>query len=136
MSNKPLRDLSEDVISLFLKYQWPGNVRELQSVIEYAVNFETGNTISLNFIEKRLKLNLEKNSTAVSPYTKTLDAALRDYEKEILENSIKRYSLLNTKEDIASGVCKDLNISRATLYRRLKDLGINLNREKNLKVEI
>jgi transcriptional regulator with PAS, ATPase and Fis domain len=128
--------MSEEVVDFFLKYQWPGNVRELQSVIEYAVNFETGKTLSFEFIEKRLRLSQDRSSMIAGSSTKNLDAALRDYEKEILESSIKRYAFLNTKEDIARQVCRDLNISRATLYRKLKCLDINLNCETNLRTEI
>ncbi len=136
MLNKNLKDISEEVINLFLTYQWPGNVRELQSVIEYAVNFETGKTLSMEFIEKRLRLNQDRSGMAAGLTTKTLDTALQAYEKEILESSIKKYAFLNAKEDIAMQVCKDLSISRATLYRKLKNLDINLNYETYLKTEI
>ncbi|HYE11413.1 MAG TPA: sigma 54-interacting transcriptional regulator [Patescibacteria group bacterium] len=135
MLNKGMKDMSADVISLFLKYPWPGNVRELQSVIEYAVSFETGETIGLEFIEKRLKLNHDRSSLNISHDIKNLEAALRDYEKEALESSIKKYSFLSTKEAIAKEVCRDLSISRATLYRKIKDFNINLNCEKNLRAE-
>lgn len=135
MFNKNLRDMSEDVKALFLKYQWPGNVRELQSVIEYAVSFETGGTIGLEFIEKRLRLNHDKASPAVSPDSRSLEASLKAYEKELLESSIRKYGYLNSKEAIAKEVCRELDISRATLYRRIKDLDISLNIEKNLRNE-
>ncbi len=39
-----------------MSYSWPGNVRELQNVIEFAVNFENGQYISRELIEKRLHL--------------------------------------------------------------------------------
>lgn len=135
MFNKDLRDISEDVLSMFLKYQWPGNVRELQSVMEYAVSFETGRTIGLEFIEKRLKLNQDRSGFAIGQEVKSLDEAMRAYEKEIFESSIKKYSSLGTKEDVAKEVCRELNISRATLYRKIKDLNINLKYEKYLKTE-
>jgi len=135
MFNKRIINMSEEVINLFLKYQWPGNVRELQSVIEYAVNFETGKTISTGFIEKRLRLNQDRSSMSADPGIQNLNTALRDYEKEILESNIKKYTFLNSKEDIIKQVCKDLDISRATLYRKLKNLDINLNCKINLKDE-
>ncbi|MDD4503668.1 MAG: sigma 54-interacting transcriptional regulator [Clostridiaceae bacterium] len=136
MFNKNLKDMSEDVINLFQEYQWPGNVRELQSVLEYAVNLETGKTIGLEFIEKRLKLNHDKNGLILNHNTRSLDTEIREYEKKILKNSIGKYAYLNTKEAIAKYVCSDLNISRATLYRKIKDLDVSLNSENNLKTEI
>lgn len=135
MFNKSLTDMSEDVISLFKKYQWPGNVRELQSVLEYAVNLETGKIIGMEFIEKRLKLNNDKSNSIVNNNTKSLDAEIKEYEKRILENVIEKYAYMNTKEDIAKHVCKDLNISRATLYRKISDSNVCLNIKNNLKTE-
>lgn len=133
--NKDISGMTEEVKSFFLEYQWPGNVRELQSVIEYAVNFETGRVLSLEFIERRLRLNQDRYGIT-NPSVRNLNESLRAYEKEILENSINRYAFLNTKEDIAKQICRDLGISRATLYRKLRDLKINLNSETILKTEI
>ncbi len=133
--NKNVKDMTEEVMNLLLEYQWPGNVRELQSVLEYAVNLETGKTINMKFIEKRLKINHDKNDLTVN-HIGSLDTAVRGYEKEILRNSIVKYACLNTKEDIVRHVCRDLDISRATLYRKIKELEINLSNENNLKFEI
>jgi transcriptional regulator with PAS, ATPase and Fis domain len=135
MFNKNLTDMSEDVIDLFRKYQWPGNVRELQNVLEYAVNLETGKTIGMKFIEKRLKLNNDKSELMINHSPRSLDTEIRECEKKILENIIKRYAYMNTKEDIAKHICKDLNISRATLYRKISSLNVCLNSKNNLKTE-
>ena len=133
---KSIKEISDEVMELFMRYPWPGNVRELQSVIECAVNFETSSTIGMKFIEKRLKLNPDKGGLASKYTSQSLDAAIKDFEKEIIENTIKKYSFLDTKEDITQKVCRDLNISRATLYRKLKGLDSYLNNEKNLNTEI
>lgn len=133
--NKSIGEIPDKVLDIFFKYHWPGNVRELQSIIEHAVSFETGNTISLEFIEKRLKIN-NKTSFAACFNTKSLDTAIKSFEKDIIENSISKYRFLGNKEHIVNQVCNDLNISRATLYRKLKELQINLNNEKNLNNEM
>ena len=135
MFGKDLKDMSDEAAGLLLKYQWPGNVRELQSVIEYAVSFETGKAIGVEFIEKRLRLNQDKGGLPIGHDVISLESALKDYEKVLLESSINKYSYLGCKEAIAAEVCRDLNISRATLYRKIKDLGICLKVEKNLKCE-
>jgi transcriptional regulator with PAS, ATPase and Fis domain len=135
MFNKSLTDMSEEVIDLFRKYQWPGNVRELQSVLEYAVNLETGKTIGVEFIEKRLKLNNDKSGLMINHSSKGLDTQKREFEKKILENIIEKYAYMNTKEDISKHICKDLNISRATLYRKISDLNACLNSKNSLKTE-
>lgn len=124
---KNIKGISDEVYDLFMKYSWPGNVRELQSVIECAANFETSSIIGLEFIEKRLKLNQSEEALTEMDVSKNLNTALREFEKEIIENTINKYCYLNTKEEIIKRVCKDLNISRATLYRKLKGIDTYLN---------
>ncbi|HQK54661.1 MAG TPA: sigma 54-interacting transcriptional regulator, partial [Sedimentibacter sp.] len=133
---KNIAGISDEVIDVFMKYPWPGNVRELQSIIECAVNFETSNTISMRFIEKRLKPVQGKFGEISKYMTDSLDGTIRNFEKEIIENTINKYSYMDSKEHIIQKVCTDLNISRATLYRKINSLNINLNCEKILKSEI
>ncbi len=133
---KSIKGISDEVIDLFMKYPWPGNVRELQSMIECAVNFETGSSIGMEFIGKRIKVNQDPNEISSEWVSKDLSAILYDYEKEVIENTVKKYIFLESKEDIVQRACKDLNISRATLYRKLKAMGICLNNEKSLNDEI
>lgn len=135
MLNKDITDMSEDVINLFMLYQWPGNVRELQSVLEYAVSFESGKVIGKESIEKRLKLHNGKNGLTPYQSIKSFSTAMKDYEKQVLESSINRYVFMNSKEDITKYVCRDLDISRATLYRKIKSFKLNLNHENNLNIE-
>ena len=118
-----------------MKYTWPGNVRELQSIIECAVNFETDSTIGMEFIGRRIKINNDKNGLTSKYISKDLSAVLKDFEKEVIENTVKQYTFLESREDIVQRVCKDLNISSATLYRKVKAMDICLNDEKSLKNE-
>ncbi len=105
-------------------------------MIECAVNFETGSSIGMEFIGKRIKVNQDPNEISSEWVSKDLSAILYDYEKEVIENTVKKYIFLESKEDIVQRACKDLNISRATLYRKLKAMGICLNNEKSLNDEI
>lgn len=132
---KDIKGISDEVIDLFMKYTWPGNVRELQSIIECAVNFETDSTIGMEFIGRRIKANNDKNGLTSKYISKDLSAALQNFEKEVIENTVKQYTFLESREDIVQRVCKDLNISRATFYRKVKAMDICLNDEKSLKDE-
>lgn len=127
MLKKDIRGIAEDVLKLFSQYSWPGNVRELQSIIEYAVNFETGRVIGMELIKKRLKFSSEKNSCVNRFSSKSLDASLKEMEIEIIKNSINKNSAAGSKENVIQKVCSDLQISRATLYRKVKELKIDIN---------
>ena len=131
--NKNIHGLTQDAIDLMMEYHWPGNVRELQNLIEYACNFETGSLISGRVIEKRLEPKDES-------FTKRFDweplsISLGIVEKEIIIRCINKYSYSNSKEDMIYCVCKELDISRATFYRKIKEYNICLNRENYLNHE-
>ncbi|AET67590.1 transcriptional regulator containing PAS, AAA-type ATPase, and DNA-binding domains [Desulfosporosinus orientis DSM 765] len=127
MLKKDIGGISEEVLKLFSGYSWPGNVRELQSIIEYAVNFETGKVIGTELIKKRLKFSSDKNSCTGRFVKKSLEAAMKETEREIIKNSIYENRSAGSKEGVVQKVCNDLEISRATLYRKMKELKIELN---------
>lgn len=131
--NKKIHGLTQDAINLIMEYNWPGNVRELQNVIEYACNFETGSLISSQVIERRLQpkdVNLAKRFDGES-----LSKSLGIVEREIVANCINKHAYSNGKDDLIHCVCKELDISRATLYRKIKEYDICLNIENGLNDE-
>ncbi|MBU5313098.1 sigma 54-interacting transcriptional regulator [Tissierella carlieri] len=131
--NKDIRGLTQEAINLMMEYHWPGNVREMQNLIEYACNFETGSLISSQVIEKRLE---PKNEGFTKRFDgESLSSSLGIVEKEIIIRCINKYSYSNTKDQMISCVCKELDISRATLYRKIKEYNICLNHENYLNHE-
>jgi transcriptional regulator with PAS, ATPase and Fis domain len=127
MLKKDIKGIGADVLELFSEYSWPGNVRELQNIIEYAVNFETGKVIGMELIKKRLKFSNDKNSCVNRFSKKSLDASIKEMEIEIIKNSINKNKSMESKESIIQKVCNDLEISRATFYRKTKELKIDIN---------
>ncbi|MGB5824700.1 MAG: sigma 54-interacting transcriptional regulator [Proteocatella sp.] len=108
--NKNIDGMQKEAEQRLLAYQWPGNIRELQNVVEYAVNFTRNTWISENDLPKRI-INSEvmKSVTTIIP--------LNEVEKFYINEAIRIYGNdLIGKERAA----KELGISRATLYRKLK----------------
>jgi transcriptional regulator with PAS, ATPase and Fis domain len=114
---KAIKNVSPDIEELFLSYDWPGNVRELENTVEYMANMETRETISTDKVPPRIKRKcLEKISPEMS-----IDALLQKYEKDLLQQKLAEIGPPpGNKEKLA----EILNISRATLYRKLKKFGI------------
>jgi transcriptional regulator with PAS, ATPase and Fis domain len=101
--------LTDDIMKMLHDYPWPGNIRELKNVLERALLLTPhGATIRhANFsslTNRRLNLPIATQSTV----------------QEVEEAHIKAV-LDQTGGDIERAA-KSLNISRATLYRRLKQI--------------
>ncbi len=133
--NKKIKKLSKKSEEIFIKYQWPGNVRELQNVLEYAANFEVGEEINEDLIHKRITGYMKQSKE--NPYVfnnqldstnNTLSEDMNSMEKELIAKKMDEYKDLKHK-DIVKNVCKDLNISRTTFYRRLKKYDLCIKAE-------
>lgn len=116
--NKPPFTASPGVTEKFLQYRWPGNVRELENAIEYAINMCSGNIITVSNLPPRIY----GESGATIDGRSTLKLMVQDYERRIFEQYLQRFgSSSKAKNEIA----QVLGISRATLYRKLAELGLN-----------
>jgi len=109
---KEIKGFTEGAKKAILFYSWPGNVRELQNLIEYAINFEKGNWIGIDIINKRIGENKE-----ISNKEKPLKDLVSDYEKSVINNMIKFYGEDTESKKI---IAKKLKISTATLYRKIE----------------
>ncbi len=96
------------VMDLLRSYAWPGNVRELKNVLERAVLLARGG-----------KLAQEHFPGIGSPEGSSgqkRPKGLKDLEKEYIQ------TLINESGGDMKKVADALEVSRATLYRKLKDL--------------
>lgn len=116
--NKKIISLSKKAEDILINYSWPGNVRELENVIEYSMNMQSGNEITVDNLP-----NYIINSEAYGhTENKSLQTMVCKFEKNILLEKIKEYgNSLEAKNKIAN----DLDIGIATLYRKLKVYGID-----------
>lgn len=120
--NKKIHCFHADALNLLMKYNWPGNVRELENVVEYAVNMEASNSICLENLPVRIKSSKNACDSKKKPLKRLMD----DYQKQIIYQSLQEtgYSVEGKRE-----TARALEISEATLYRKIKELGIQKNRD-------
>ena len=114
---KVIKGVSTDVQDLFLSYSWPGNVRELENTAEYMAGMASGDVITMDGVPSRIK---RKRPDMVSP-DMSLDALLQRYEEDLLRQKLAEIGDSPGKKEKLAEL---LQISRATLYRKLKKLGI------------
>ena len=125
---KRITSISEGALEIFRCYPWPGNIRELKFALERAVVVCEGETI----LPDNLADSLRDYSGAApagcgsdTPGRVTVEdlpQALDDYRNEYMRKVI--LAALEKTGGNKAEVAKMLNISRKTLYNRMKDLNI------------
>jgi DNA-binding NtrC family response regulator len=110
-NSKRLNGISDEAMEILLDYPWYGNVRELRNVIERAVILADGEVILPKDLPSKVRHPVKKTSA-------NLKDLVNQYERKII---LERLSELNwDKEETA----RHLGIDLATLYRKIKRLGI------------
>lgn len=117
--SKRITGFSPAVEELYRNYDWPGNVRELENAVEYGVNMAYGDQIGMDAVPARL-LRTDTSSIAIDDEM-TLSEQMKNVEREIIVTKLRKYNGNGGKEKVA----KELGLSRATLYRKISELGIN-----------
>ncbi len=115
--NKPIKTIDEQAYRLLLDYDWPGNVRELENVTEYLVNIEPTSLISVSAIPARIK---QKASAAGARSSGDI-IPLAELEKRTIVAAVNKFgpTVAGREQTVRA-----LGISRATLYRKLKEYGL------------
>ncbi|MBZ4662572.1 MAG: hypothetical protein JG776_254 [Caloramator sp.] len=117
---KPIPKLSPILYDKMLSYNWLGNIRELENFIESAVNFGGNIEFLMNKFES---LNTQNQNTQISKHNTISDdliGPLDEIEKRAIISCLKKY------DNNISKCAKILNISRNTLYLKMKKYNITI----------
>ena len=116
-SDKYHRDVSgmtEEARVLLTRLSWSGNIRQLQNVMEKAVILSDGPVLEASAFSDELSDSAEGEPEFSGKDVFTLEEA----EKQAIASAMKKYG------DNLSLVAKALDISRPTLYNKLKKYGL------------
>jgi transcriptional regulator with AAA-type ATPase domain len=119
--NGLVRRISPQAMRLLLDYSWPGNVRELANVIEYAVTVAGRETILPEDLPEELKRPSAESDPIGSRTSRARISDLHDKPGEDLETARLR-SVLDAHQWKREETARALGISRATLWRRMREL--------------
>jgi len=118
---KKVPDIKDELMEHFMSYSWPGNIRELKNAIEFSVMLNSGeDTIAWKDLPGKLRTSLlyrEINTPASDPFGQER-REIQNSEKALYEKAIV------LSQNNMSKAAKYLNISRSTLYRKLKTFEI------------
>lgn len=114
--HKNIKKVSLQVYKKLEAYHWPGNVRELENVILFGVCMaDDGKEIlelsDINIQEKEIINDELEEDTS-------LQELVQAYEKEIIENSLKKYNYNISK------TANYLKTPRQTLHRKIKNYNL------------
>lgn len=112
--NKGIICISNEVMDIFRKYSWPGNLRQLRNVITRAVLLSQGTFITKDVLPPDIM-----NDNLNSDYKKH-SFSTKENEKSLIISALEEASNNKTK------AAQLLNITRKTLYNKLKEYEIEI----------
>jgi two-component system, NtrC family, response regulator AtoC len=110
--------VTPNAMKSFLQYDWPGNVRELENCIARAVALGDHRTIDVGDLPPAVRVGQEADTQATDSALST--TALSDLERITI---LRVFEQAGGDKALAGRM---LGISRATLYRKLKQYNIPL----------
>ena len=117
-------DFTQEALEALVNYDWPGNVRELENTIERIVVLNDDSTVKLKHMPENIQHVEKKISWNEVQEIQAKDAAaqmlipLEDMERDAIERA------LTLMQGNIALVSKKLQVSQATLYRKIKKFGL------------
>ncbi len=128
---KQVVGFSPDAMALLQRYSFPGNVRELANIVERAAVLCRRATIGVDDLpanvsgqEAPRSLSMTSAADDVPWVPMTLEEALKEPERQILQRALKANNWNRQK------TAEQLGVNRTTLYKRLKNLGLQPEDER------
>jgi PAS domain S-box-containing protein len=116
LTGKQVRGVSGEAMRVLMRYGWPGNVRELEHALEHAFILVKGASIGVELLpESLLELGQAAAAEAAPGSSRS---ALAESERQVIEAALRR----NRWNKLAAS--RELGLSRTTLWRKMRKLGI------------
>jgi len=113
--------ISKNLLNRFHNYDWPGNIRELENIIEHSAIRARGKYIKVSDLPLPL-IPLQINSEMK---LHQINVPLQNLERELIVKALDE-----TRWRISKTASK-LGVSRVTLWRKMKEYGIEKEIRKN-----
>jgi DNA-binding NtrC family response regulator len=114
--------ISSEALGLLERYAWPGNVRQLEHVINQVVIMNQGTELTPEMLPTEIRETGQLGVTAIDTET------AKDASRTVPTISEMERQLILEALHLTSGsvpeAAKQLGLSSATLYRKVKKFGI------------
>jgi DNA-binding NtrC family response regulator len=121
-NDRPVKPLTDGALARLVAYAWPGNVRELRTAIEHGVVMSNDAVIDTRHLPQFLLSQSAGSPQPPAPTKNSLDEA-GEFNLHALETNAIRAALATARGN-RTQAAELLGVSRRTLQRKLKELGI------------
>ncbi len=127
LGKEPKRFSSQALKKIF-DYHWPGNIRELENMVEYIVNLEIGDLVtvsslpaSIREMSKDQRHDMEKEMKEPQTVNHLPESLYKvnEVEEQLIIQALQRFG---TSTEGKRKAAEALGISLATLYRKLEKM--------------
>ena len=125
-NERPFKPLTDEALARLVAYGWPGNVRELRTAIEHGVVMSNDSVIDLRHLPQFLVSPgpaPARVEPAAGPMFKNSLDAPAEFNLHALETNAIRAALATARGN-RTRAAELLGLSRRTLQRKLKELGL------------
>lgn len=125
--NKYVTGIDDEARRLIFRYNWFGNIRELQNVMNRAVLLSQNDSIKAEVLPDEIRFNnLQSDTRSAGSFNHNEVTALKEAtlitEKEVITNALVEANFNKSK------AAKMLNIDRKTLYNKIKQYEIEIEK--------
>jgi len=114
---KNVRDVDERARAMLQSYTYPGNIRELESIIAHAVIMCDGEVIRVEDLPETMRARVAMRP-ALPNYAYDNVPSISQMEEQLIRTAMERLDGNQTE------VARKLGISRSTLWRKMREYGI------------
>ncbi|MGA7298174.1 MAG: sigma-54 dependent transcriptional regulator [Rhodanobacteraceae bacterium] len=126
--NLPYRLFPAAVQNRLRQHDWPGNVRELRAMVQRLLIMEGGDDVSLEEVEQALAPAPARTAGSIEHHI-DLGLELREAREQFERDYLSRQ--LRAVNGSVTRLAGKVGLERTHLYRKLRDLGIDLKRDKS-----
>ncbi|MBI3395866.1 MAG: sigma-54-dependent Fis family transcriptional regulator, partial [Spirochaetia bacterium] len=118
----PARRFTVQSVEFLTNYGWPGNVRELKNVVERLCIMATEEEITQETVITHLKDPRNKHVVDTMPASGDFKRAKEEFERNYIIQALRQH------DGNVSRAAKFLGIERTNLHRKIKSLGIDVEK--------
>ncbi len=117
-AKKEIVGISEQAAEKLLSYSWPGNIRELRNIMERAVALTRFDKIAVEDLPEKIR-NYQSSQVFIGGADPTELVSMEEVERRYILH------VLDTVDQNKTLAARVLGLDRKTLYRKLKQYGVD-----------